>query len=84
MSRKKDKSSQKLVSPCISVCQINSDDGFCIGCYRTRSEISLWPTMNRDDQLSLLKILRERRISLRSALRPLSSRPKIHEFVFSE
>ena len=81
MSRK-DKSSQKLVSPCISVCQINSDDFFVSDVTALDLRFPV-VTMNRDDQLSLLKILRERRISLRSALR-LSSRPKIHEFVFSE
>jgi predicted Fe-S protein YdhL (DUF1289 family) len=29
-------------SPCISVCRMNADTGFCEGCLRTISEITAW------------------------------------------
>lgn len=29
-------------SPCISVCAMKDDTGFCIGCYRTLEEIRGW------------------------------------------
>lgn len=56
-----DKPAAKLVSPCISVCQMDFRDGFCIGCYRTRGEIASWLSMDESDQLNLLNILSERR-----------------------
>ena len=51
----------KLPSPCVSVCQMDSKDGVCIGCYRTRAEIAAWGSMDRDNQMLLLDILRDRR-----------------------
>ena len=51
----------KLSSPCISVCQMDIADEFCIGCYRTRSEIASWLNMDKEEQLHLLDILSERR-----------------------
>ena len=50
-----------LPSPCISVCQMDPQDGVCVGCYRTRAEIAAWRSMSRDDQLVLLDILQDRR-----------------------
>ncbi|HEX2545549.1 MAG TPA: DUF1289 domain-containing protein [Ramlibacter sp.] len=31
-----------LPSPCISVCRMNPDTGFCEGCWRTLDEIADW------------------------------------------
>ncbi len=51
----------KLPSPCISICQMDPKDGVCIGCYRTRAEIAAWRSMDQDDQMQLLDVLRDRR-----------------------
>jgi predicted Fe-S protein YdhL (DUF1289 family) len=51
----------KLPSPCISVCQMDFADEFCIGCYRTRGEIASWLSMDESEQRFLLDILSERR-----------------------
>ena len=51
----------KLVSPCISVCQIDAEKGLCLGCYRTRREIAAWSSMSADQQSVLLSELRTRR-----------------------
>lgn len=51
----------KLVSPCISVCQIDVEKGVCLGCYRTRGEIAAWIGMSADEQSNLLNELRDRR-----------------------
>ena len=51
----------KLPSPCVSVCQMDASDGVCVGCYRTRDEISAWGSMSQDDQMLLLDILHDRR-----------------------
>ncbi len=32
----------QIVSPCISVCQMNVTTGLCEGCFRTRDEIAAW------------------------------------------
>ena len=54
----------KLPSPCISICQMDPQDGVCLGCYRTRAEIAAWRSMDQDDQLALLDILRDRRATV--------------------
>ena len=51
---------KNLPSPCVSICKLNRLTGFCEGCFRTENEIALWPSMNNDERLSLLPILRER------------------------
>ena len=63
------KAAAKLPSPCISVCQMDSSDGVCLGCYRTRAEIASWRSMDEADQLLLLDILSERRAAATGAKR---------------
>ena len=55
---------EKLVSPCISICQIDPISGNCSGCYRTRAEIARWRDMDYDEQAALLSDLSERRQAL--------------------
>ena len=52
---------QKLLSPCVSICKMDPGDEFCLGCFRTRSEIALWPSMGQEDQMALLEALGDRR-----------------------
>ncbi|MDC1382121.1 DUF1289 domain-containing protein [Candidatus Puniceispirillum sp.] len=52
---------QKLLSPCVSICQMDPEDKFCLGCLRTRSEIALWSSMGQEDQMVLLEDLGNRR-----------------------
>lgn len=33
---------EALASPCIGVCIMDGDNGYCRGCYRTMVEISSW------------------------------------------
>jgi predicted Fe-S protein YdhL (DUF1289 family) len=40
---------------------MDPQDGVCLGCYRTRAEIAVWRSMDQDDQLELLEILKDRR-----------------------
>ena len=51
---------KNLPSPCVSICKLNKSTGLCEGCFRTKNEIALWASMNNDERLSLLPILRER------------------------
>ena len=33
---------EQAVSPCVNICQINPETGYCIGCMRTIDEIAGW------------------------------------------
>ena len=50
-----------LLSPCISVCQLDPVSGQCLGCYRTSAEIAAWRSMSVAAQGELLEALRQRR-----------------------
>jgi hypothetical protein len=52
---------KKLLSPCVSICQMDPKDEFCLGCFRTRSEIASWTSMDQKDQMLLLESLGDRR-----------------------
>ena len=66
----------KVLSPCISVCEMDALEGICVGCYRTRAEIAKWGSMDQDDQILLLDILRERRAKATGVPRRASRRNK--------
>ncbi len=66
----------KVPSPCISVCEMDAVDGICVGCCRTRAEIATWGSMDPDDQILLLDILRDRRAKATGVLRRTSRRNK--------
>ncbi|MFZ2738829.1 MAG: DUF1289 domain-containing protein [Burkholderiaceae bacterium] len=34
-------------SPCLSVCIIGADNGWCQGCFRTIEEVAAWPELDR-------------------------------------
>ncbi|MDA0369539.1 MAG: DUF1289 domain-containing protein [Proteobacteria bacterium] len=50
----------QVVSPCISVCEINPRTSVCRGCYRTRDEIAGWRTAGAARQLEILAVLAQR------------------------
>ncbi|MDB2390434.1 DUF1289 domain-containing protein [Alphaproteobacteria bacterium] len=50
-----------MLSPCISICQMDPNADICLGCYRTRQEIANWSRMNVDEQRVLLDLLNDRR-----------------------
>ena len=52
---------ERMPSPCISICQMDSVKEICKGCYRTRKEIAQWPTMEVEAQRQLLEALKQRR-----------------------
>ena len=64
----------KLPSPCVSICQMDPQGGVCLGCYRTRAEIAAWRSLDQDDQLVLLDILRDRRAKATGVARRPSRR----------
>ena len=40
-------------SPCIRVCVIHPETGYCMGCYRTGEEIAAWSGMDADTRIAL-------------------------------
>ncbi len=43
-----------VLSPCVGICSLD-DDGLCLGCHRTSTEIARWPQMNDDERLRLME-----------------------------
>lgn len=50
-----------IPSPCVAICVIDNDTGFCTGCYRTIEEIGGWMLMTREEKEATLARLSERR-----------------------
>jgi uncharacterized protein len=51
-------------SPCINVCQVDTERGWCTGCLRTLEEIALWSQSSDDEKRAVLARLALRRQSL--------------------
>ncbi|WP_094507053.1 DUF1289 domain-containing protein [Brucella thiophenivorans] len=49
-----------IESPCILVCVIDSESGFCLGCARTLDEIAGWSTMGNDERRAVMMLLAQR------------------------
>jgi predicted Fe-S protein YdhL (DUF1289 family) len=56
-------------SPCIHVCHIDVDAGYCSGCRRTLDEICDWGTMTDDERRATLARVAERAREEASAAR---------------
>jgi uncharacterized protein len=50
----------KALSPCISVCRMDVDTGWCRGCYRTIEEIIAWGQGNEAFKESVWRQLPQR------------------------
>ena len=42
--------SEKIISPCISICKTDPVSGFCYGCARTDNEKKLWKDENTTNE----------------------------------
>jgi hypothetical protein len=49
-----------IETPCIKVCVLDPDTGFCVGCGRTRSEIAGWLGYTADTRRDIMSGLPER------------------------
>jgi len=52
--------SQEIETPCIKVCVIDPDTGFCVGCGRTRGEIGSWLGLTPAERREIMSALPER------------------------
>ena len=53
-----------VVSPCISICEMDQARGVCKGCYRTLEEIATWSRMDNQQRWDIVQSLRDRRRAL--------------------
>lgn len=51
---------QKIETPCVKICVVDPETGFCIGCGRTRPEIGGWLGMSVEQRRSVMADLPER------------------------
>ncbi|MDY0073911.1 MAG: DUF1289 domain-containing protein [Thauera sp.] len=49
-----------IASPCINICQMSPDTGWCIGCQRSLDEIARWGTASDAEKLVILAAVEER------------------------
>ena len=61
-------------SPCISVCRMNEDTGWCEGCLRTLDEVAAWGRGSDDWKRAVWAALKDREAFLQDAS---SSRPRL-------
>ncbi|MBL1437674.1 MAG: DUF1289 domain-containing protein [Rhodobacteraceae bacterium] len=54
----------EVESPCVGLCIIQRESGYCIGCHRTGDEISRWSTMSRDERRAMKAALPKRAAAL--------------------
>ena len=52
---------RQIPSPCVNVCQMDPQTGFCRGCLRTIDEIAGWMDYSDAEKLEVLERLDERR-----------------------
>ncbi len=60
------KASETLVSPCIKLCAVDAETGFCLGCARTLPEIGGWVQMGAERRDAVMQILPKRLQHLRA------------------
>ncbi|HEV7855963.1 MAG TPA: DUF1289 domain-containing protein [Herminiimonas sp.] len=51
---------ERLPSPCIGVCQMNTKTKFCDGCFRTLDEIAEWGAIDDAPRRSIWLLLKRR------------------------
>jgi uncharacterized protein len=49
-----------IETPCVKICVVEPETGFCIGCGRTRDEIGAWLGMSAGERSSVMAGLPER------------------------
>ncbi|WP_142804181.1 DUF1289 domain-containing protein [Tepidiphilus sp. J10] len=53
-----------VASPCIGVCRLDEQAGWCVGCLRTREEIARWRDADETERRRILAAVARRRAAL--------------------
>ena len=48
------------ISPCIGVCSIDPKSNLCLGCHRSSEEIAIWPLIDNQKALEIMKEIKKR------------------------
>jgi predicted Fe-S protein YdhL (DUF1289 family) len=56
------KNATSINSPCINICVVNNETGYCTGCYRTVPEIEQWLQLTANEKINLIQELNLRRL----------------------
>ena len=66
-----DHAPELLPSPCVGICRLDAETGWCLGCARTADELALWRDLPAGDQLAVWRDLPRRKALLGLAFRLL-------------
>ncbi len=44
----------ELASPCVSICQLDASQNYCIACWRTLDEIANWMNFSAEQKRAML------------------------------
>ena len=50
-----------VLSPCVSICEMDAATGLCRGCFRTLDEIAAWSVLDDDARRAVMAALPARR-----------------------
>ncbi|WP_428669440.1 DUF1289 domain-containing protein [Reyranella sp.] len=53
---------RRVMSPCKSICIMDSRSNLCLGCKRTIDEIARWSMMNDDERRTIVASLKARKL----------------------
>lgn len=62
--------SAPVPSPCIGVCRMDPNSGWCMGCWRLLGEIAAWSTMPEDAKRAVWAELPQRRAAAATPVSP--------------
>lgn len=57
-------SQHPILSPCIKVCAVDGQTGFCLGCARTLKEVATWHRISEQERKEIISTLVERKKTL--------------------
>ena len=49
-----------IETPCVKVCVVDPETGFCVGCGRTRGEIASWLAISVEERRAVMEMLDDR------------------------
>jgi predicted Fe-S protein YdhL (DUF1289 family) len=52
---------EHVPSPCVKVCALDPQKGYCVGCFRTVDEVAGWLEMSAEDKRAVLERVSRRR-----------------------
>ena len=58
------KQDEEVASPCVDVCRMDAESGYCEGCCRTLDEIASWSKYTAPEKRVVLALLPARKIPL--------------------